>query len=200
MTAANAALDLAHVSQTSPRTQFANRLVDSREQSSEWPQFTGVPRGPDAMPRSERRNVTNPNLTLSGPTDEVPKSTAGISPIIQQLSQGHSLSRRNSPPNLLENLNANTRSVPGTPLGLPTSAAHLLKTPGTPLTSDLGGLNGRIGTPNSQLNDEIQASLSRMPSTGPDSNSLVYNTIAGGRDDVRFKVGSSSNFLTLHSV
>ena len=85
---------------------------------------------------------------------------------------------------MLDGLAPNTRSVPATPLGLPGSASHLLKTPGTPLTPDLQLLNGRIGTPNSQLNDEIQASLSRIPSTGPDSSSLVYNSLASGRDNV----------------
>lgn len=195
LTASNAALDLAHVSQTSPRTHFANRILDTREQSSEWPQFTGVPRGPDGIGRSERRNVTNPNLTLSGPTDDAPLTSPGgilsSSPIVQQLSHGQSsLSRRGSPPNLLDALAANTRSVPATPLGLPTSAAHLLKTPVTP---DLQALNGRTGTPNSQLNDEIQASLSRMPSTGPESNSLAYNQITSGRDDYELDAFSVQN-------
>ncbi|RXW18444.1 hypothetical protein EST38_g7413 [Candolleomyces aberdarensis] len=167
LTASNAALDLAHVSQTSPRTHFSNRVLDTREQSSEWPQFTGVPRGPDGMARSERRTVTNPNLTLSTPTDETGTGILSASPIVQHMPQGQlPLSRRASPPNMLDGLAPNTRSVPATPLGLPGSASHLLKTPGTPLTPDL------------------QASLSRIPSTGPpDAGSLVYNSLSSGRDN-----------------
>jgi hypothetical protein len=177
LTTSNAALDLAHVSQTSPRNH------------SEWPQFTGAPRGSDGLGRSERRNVTNPNVTLSTPTDEIPQSSAGIlsgtSPIIQQLSQGQvPLSRRSSPPSLLDSLTVN-RSVPATPMGLPHNAAHLLQTSGSPLTPDLQALNGRTATPNSQLNDDIQASLSRMPSAGPDSASLGYNQVP--HDEVGLK-------------
>ncbi|KAJ3540621.1 hypothetical protein NMY22_g4221 [Coprinellus aureogranulatus] len=187
LTASNAALDLAHVSQTSSRNH------------SEWPQFTGVPRGSDGLGRSERRNVTNPNVTLSTPTDELPPSAAGIlsgtSPIIQQHpSQGQtSLSRRGSPPSLLDSLTAN-RSVPATPMGLPPSAAHLLKTSGSPLAPELQAtLNGRTATPNSQLNDEIQASLSRLPSAGPDSASMGYTQIAPDDYDDAFSVQNGAD-------
>lgn len=191
LTAANAALDLAHVSQTTSRNHYSNRVVDSREQSSEWPQFTGVPRGPDGTGRSERRNVTNPNhpnLTLSAPTDEVSKAAGMMSSSpIMQMGQGQSpLSRRGSPPNILDGMTVNSRSVPATPLGIPTSAAHMLKTSGSPLAADIQQvLNGR-GTPNTHLNEEIQASLSRMPSAVPDPTSLAYNQITSARDDVSF--------------
>lgn len=193
---ASAALDLAHASQTSPRSQFANRGLDGREHSSEWPQFTGVPRGPDGLTsRSDRRNVTNPTLGLPSP-DDSQSLVAGIlsssSPLLQQLSQG-THSRRGSPPSsLLDTYVHNSRSVPGTPIGFPGSAGtngSLLKTPGTPLTPDVQGLTGRIGTPNSQLlgdaSNELSASLSRIPSAGHDASAMTYNSLqSGGLDEV----------------
>lgn len=197
-------MDLAHVSQTSPRTHFANRALDSREKSSEWPQFTGNPRGPEgSVPRTDRRTVTNPNLTLSAPAEDINNKMLGdsASPLIPQQSQGPThahnpgpASRRGSPHSLLESLSAATRSVPATPLGIPGSAPHLLKTPGTPHTPDIQALNGRIATPNSHQIPEnsvnatdLQASLSRLP-TGPyDNGSLTFNSIQSpGRDDVRY--------------
>ncbi|KAF8633957.1 hypothetical protein AX15_001139 [Amanita polypyramis BW_CC] len=167
----SSALDLAHISQTSPRAHFAGRALDSREKSSEWPQFTAAGRGPEGLlSRTDRRTVTNPNLTLSTPTDDkVPGSvSANVSPHIPQGPQGQASSRRGSPHSLLDGLSSATRSVPATPLGLPSSAAsHLLKTPGTPLTPDPQLLSGRISTPGSHsLNDgnnDLQASLSRLP-------------------------------------
>ena len=164
--------------------------------SSEWPQFTGNPRGPDSLPRSDRRSVTNPNLTLSGPPEEVSSKIIGgvvSAPLVQQTSQGSTLShnqpssRRGSPHSLLET----TRSVPATPLGLSSNGSHLLKTPGTPHTPEIQIMNGLIATPNShQLTDssvnagDLQASLSRLP-TGPYDSSLTFNSIQPtGREDV----------------
>ncbi|KAF8973836.1 armadillo-type protein [Flammula alnicola] len=202
---ASAALDLAHISQTSPRTHFANRALDSREKPSEWPQFNGNPRGPEgSATRTDRRTVTNPNLTLSAPSDDIAAkilggtASASGTPLIPQQSQGAShahnqgpSSRRGSPHSLLDSLSATTRSVPATPLGMPTNAPHLLKTPGTPHTPDIQVLHGRIATPNShQISEnsvnatDLQASLSRLP-TGPyDTGSLTFNSIQStGRDD-----------------
>lgn len=169
--------------------------------SSEWPQFSGNPRGPDTLPRSDRRTVTNPNLTLSAPSDDISSKIIGTvvsaTPLVQQTSQGstHShnqppTSRRGSPHSLLENLSA-TRSVPATPLGLPSNGSHLLKTPGTPHTPEIQIMNGLIATPGShQLTDssvnagDLQASLARLP-TGPYESSLTFNSIQPtGREDV----------------
>ena len=165
--------------------------------SSEWPQFTGNPRGPDNGPRpkSDRRTVTNPNLTLSGPPDDVTGGVVSATPLVQQTSQGSSLShnqpssRRGSPHSFLET----ARSVPATPLGLSSNGSHLLKTPGTPHTPEIQIMNGLIATPNShQLTDssvnagDLQASLSRLP-TGPYDSSLTFNSIQStGREDVCF--------------
>ena len=166
--------------------------------SSEWPQFTGNPRGPDTAPRSDRRNVTNPNLTVSAPSDDISSKVIGnvvsATPLLQQTSQGstHShnqpTSRRGSPHSLLENLST-TRSVPATPIGLTGNPSHLLKTPGTPRTPEI--MNGLIATPNShQVTDssvntgDLQASLSRLP-VGPYESSLTFNSIQPtGREDV----------------
>lgn len=174
--------------------------------SSEWPQFTGNPRGPESAPRSDRRTVTNPNLTLSGPSDDISSKIVGnvsATPLVTQTSQGstnsHSqapTSRRGSPHSLLENLSA-TRSVPATPMGLSSNGSHLLKTPGTPHTPDIQMMNGRIATPSShQLADssvnagDLQASLSRLPAGPYDTGSLTFNSIQPtGREDV-------SNFLS----
>jgi hypothetical protein len=167
--------------------------------SSEWPQFTGNPRVPDTVPRSDRRTVTNPNLTFSAPSDDISSKIIGnavsATPLVQQTSQSstHShnkppISRRGSPHSLLENLST-TRSVPATPMGLSSNGSHLLKTPGTPHTSEIHAL---ITTPNShQLTDssvnagDLQASLSRLPA-GPYESSLTFNsTQPTGREDVR---------------
>jgi hypothetical protein len=154
--------------------------------SSEWPQFTGNPRGPDNGPRSDRRTVTNPNLTLSAPPDDVLiKSVGSATPLVQQTSQGSSLShnqplsRRGSPHSLLET----TRSVPATPLGLSSNGSHLLKTPGTPHTPEIQITPIQL-TDSSVNAGDLQASLSRLP-TGQYDSSLTFNSIQStGREDV----------------
>ena len=185
-------MDLANISQTSPRTSFANRTLDIREKSSEWPQFAGSSRAP---PGSERRTVTNPNLTLSAaPADpsggKLGTVSASATPLLQQNSQhgNHAQvpsSRRGSPPSLLESLNATTRSVPATPLGLPNSAVHILKSPGTPHTPETQALSARLAAVGeSAVNpSDLQASLSRLPSSQYDSGSLTFNSIQTGSLD-----------------
>jgi hypothetical protein len=178
-------LDLAHLSQ------------QTREKSAEWPHFNGNSRGPDGLTsRTDRRTVTNPSLTISTTSDDFSvKSLAGhisasSTPLVvepPQLSQfAGSLSRRGSPPGLLDSLSTTTRSVPTTPLGLPATTAHLLKA-GGPLTPDLQSLNARIGTPGSQqLGDglsnvsEIQASLSRLSPGSYEG----YSNLQSSPDDV----------------
>ncbi|GLB36562.1 putative pumilio-family RNA binding repeat [Lyophyllum shimeji] len=188
----SAALDLAHISQTSPRSHF--RVLESREKSSEWPQFVGGPRGPDGVnSRSERRTVTNPNLTLSAPVDDHPTGklgslSASATPLIQQLSQGSShshahtpVSRRDSPPSLLESIGSATRSVPGTPLGGVTGNAVHMKSGGSPRTPDTHPLNTRLsgtqlGDASSSPND-LQSSLSRLNPQPYENGSLTFNSI-----------------------
>ncbi|KAJ7480117.1 ARM repeat-containing protein [Mycena galericulata] len=194
----SAALDLAHISQTSPRASFATRTLETRDKSSEWPQFAGSRAPPDgASLRSDRRTVTNPNLTLSAPSNDpsggkLNTVSASATPLVQQHPQlaghGHGQmpsSRRGSPPSLLESLNATTRSVPATPLGLPNSAVHILKSPGTPHTPDTQALNGRLASVGeSAVNaNDLQASLSRLPSGQYDNGSLTFNSIQPGLDD-----------------
>ncbi|TFK76682.1 ARM repeat-containing protein [Pluteus cervinus] len=184
----SAALDLAHISQTSPRAHFANRALDPRDKPSEWPQFS-APRGPDGLSsRSERRTVTNPSIALSSVVDELNGTKLGAtisaSPLLQQHSQGQQpLSRRGSPPSFLDNLGATTRSVPATPLGIPNSASQLLKTPGTPLDASVANRLSAQGFPlNDGVNGDLQASLSRLPSQY--ENGLGYGSLqSNGLDE-----------------
>lgn len=184
----SAALDLAHLSQP------------TREKSAGWPHFVNNPRAPDGIvSRTDRRTVTNPNLTLSTPSDDFlvkplgGNMSASPTPLVVEPSQFSqvpvSLSRRGSPPGLLDSLSTTTRSVPTTPLGIPTTTAHLIKT-GGPMTPDLQSLSTRIGTPSSQQPgdsisgaSDIQASLSRLPSATFENGSLNYN-IHSSPDDV----------------
>ncbi|KAF7967041.1 hypothetical protein HWV62_36004 [Athelia sp. TMB] len=175
ISASSAALDLAHLSQTSPRSSFSGRANDAREKSSEWPQY-GHPRVPEGLQRNDsRRTVTNPTLTLSSALEDnqYTSSMPGAStPHTAQHSQGLIIngmpsSRHGTPPVTLDHLSINTRSVPATPgLGVMNgAAAHLLKTPGTP---DSQGFGSRVSS-QGPLNDgslnagDLQASLSRLP-------------------------------------
>lgn len=194
LSTSSAALDLAHISQKSPHGSFAGSPLEARDKSSEW-QFN---RGPDGLAsRSERRSITNPNLNLSNDLHGSKLAgtvSASSTPLVAQHPQGHPhvpapLSRRGSPPNLLEGLNATTRSVPATPLGISTNPSHLLKTPGTPLT-ETQLLNGRLssthGLGDSPVNPtDLQASLSRVVSNRYENGSLGY---PGALDDAQYNL------------
>ncbi|KAH7883969.1 ARM repeat-containing protein [Phlebopus sp. FC_14] len=189
VTTSSAALDLAHRSQSSPRTSFASRS----EKPSEWPQFVGNPRAPEGLSsRNERRTVTNPTLTLtSSPIDLGSKLTSAVSgtstPHATQhpkmsLGAGQApLSRRGSPSGALDTLAAVARSVPATPLSVANGgASHMLQAPGTPLTPDSQSLGGRLSAQGSQHLDEgnkvdIQPSLSRLPSGQYDNAGLSFD-------------------------
>ncbi|KAJ6451800.1 hypothetical protein C8R45DRAFT_1113394 [Mycena sanguinolenta] len=176
----SAALDLVHISQTSPRASFATRTLETRDKSSEWPQFAGSGWAPahDGVLRADRRTMTNPNLT-------VPLRPTTLHPQLGSHAQLPT-SRRGSPPSLLESLNSTTRSVPATPLGIPNSAVHILKSPDTPHTPETQGLNGRLASVGeSAVNaGDVQASLSRLLSGQYDGGSLTFNSIQpGGLDD-----------------
>ncbi|KAL0059676.1 hypothetical protein AAF712_013579 [Marasmius tenuissimus] len=190
----SAALDLANISSKSPRSSFAGSPLEPREKTSEWP----YNRGPDGLAsRSDRRSVTNPNLNLSNDIHggKLPGTvSASSTPLVPQHPQGHQhipapSSRRGSPPNLLDGLNATTRSVPATPLGISAAPSHLLKTPGTPLTESQllnGRLSGSHGLGDSPVNPtDLQASLSRLGSNRYENGSLGYN---GGLDDAQYNV------------
>ncbi|KAF8164146.1 hypothetical protein K438DRAFT_2067555 [Mycena galopus ATCC 62051] len=73
--------------------------------------------------------------------------------------------RHGSPPSLLENLNATTRSVPATPLGISNSMVHIFKSPGTPHMPETQALNGRLASVSENVVNagDLQASLSRLP-------------------------------------
>jgi hypothetical protein len=204
MSASSAALDLAHMSQTSPRSSFSGRAMDSREKSSEWPQFNANPRVPEGTgSRADRRTVANPTLTLSSTPDE-PSSANKLSGTVSASATPHTShhsqalaprgnahapsSRRGSPAGTLDNLSVTARSVPATPLG-GINGTHL-KTPGTPHTPDTQGLGTRVnsqGPIQAQENPvnagDLQASLSRLPSGQYENGSLSFNSIQAGHDD-----------------
>jgi hypothetical protein len=187
-----AALDLAHISQTSPRASFS-RTADSREKSSEWPQFS-APRTHDGLLRNDRRAVTNPNLTVSPPHDSGSTSGSPTSHLQQPPQFVHShtqgpSSHRGSPPGSTEGLSTTTRSVPSTPLGALNNGHHT-KTPGTPRTPDPQGMNGRLPPQGPhQLSEhpvnagDLQASLSRLPPGQYENASLGFNSIQPGMDE-----------------
>ncbi|KAJ8521773.1 hypothetical protein ONZ45_g1585 [Pleurotus djamor] len=180
----SAALDLAHISQSTSPQSFSSRSAEPREKSSEWPPFPSNPRAPEGLAsRNERRNVTSPNVPPSLHEMKLHGVvSASATPLIQQHSQSSllPLSRRGSPPSLLDSL-ASTRSVPATPLGLPGAVPHILKTPGTPRTPDTGVLSARITSHSSSFGEhspisssDLQASLSRLSGQFDGSN-LSYS-------------------------
>ncbi|KAJ7830916.1 ARM repeat-containing protein [Mycena olivaceomarginata] len=147
ITTSSAALDLAHISQTSPRAFFATCTLETRDKSSEWPQFVGSTR-PDGV------------ALRTDPCQ--PRDAFAAAYLASRFA-----------PSLLESLNT-TRSVPAMPLGLSTSAVHILKSPGTPHTPETQGLNGRLASVGeSAVNaGNLQASLSRLLSGQYDGGSL----------------------------
>ncbi|KDQ54912.1 hypothetical protein JAAARDRAFT_80100 [Jaapia argillacea MUCL 33604] len=207
LSTSSAALDLAPLSQTPPRTSFAGRGVDSREKASEWPQFTGSARTPDGLaPRNDRRNVTNPTLNLSGLGDMGNKLSTVSASATPHLQQSLSNSRRGSPLGAPDNMStmSSTRSVPGTPLSaVPANAAQFIKTPGTPLTPDPQLLNGRLTSSSSnQLNDtvDLRGSLSRVPSGQYDGSPLTFSSIQSNIDDSLDQYGVESVYGVNSSI
>lgn len=222
MSESSAALDLAHMSQTSPRNSFSGRTMDTREKSSEWPQFNANPRVPDGVSsRADRRTVTNPTLTLSSTLEELSANklsgtvSASATPHTAQHPQGLPLSvsiqapssRRGSPPGTLDTLSVATRSVPTTPLvSINGTAAHLIKTPGTPRTPDTQGFGTRVnsqGPPQAHDNavnaGDLQASLSRLPSGQFENGSLTFNSAQPGHDDAHQVCLSFALCLACHA-
>lgn len=200
LSTSSAALDLAPLSQTPPRTSFVGRALDSRDKSSEWPLFNGSARGPDAFAaRDQRRNVTNPAMTLSPALGDIANGkvigtvSGSATPLLQQVSQGLSQglsSRRGSPLDIVNGLSIQTaRSVPATPLpGMPNSGSHMAKAPGTPLGTDSQTLNGILNAQASRAleDNELNPSLSRMPSAQFDGSPLTFSSIQSNIDDQQY--------------
>jgi hypothetical protein len=168
--------------------------MDSREKSSEWPQFTGASRGTDGIISRDRRPNNLPNLTLPSTLNDLSTKLGGTVSVgsPHTIGQGRlkgPASRRGSPPGGLEPLSVTTRSVPATPLGMPNNlAAHLLKGPGTP---DIQNVNGHLlssqgshGLGDNAVNSgDLQASLSRLPAGQYESSSLAFSSVQPGLDD-----------------
>lgn len=193
---ASAALDLAH----------RGEPVSAREKPSEWPSF---PNRESLSARSDRRASANINLS-SSPSDlsAISKLAGSVSATNTPLMAQHQPSamvglgsRRASPPSLLdglgklEGLGGTTRSVPTTPLGLSSSAAHLLKTPGTPLTDaqTLSSLLASAGSNEAGISpSDLQASLSRA-SPGQFENGAL-NFAGLPHDSLQQQYGISSSY------
>lgn len=196
--ASAAALDLAPFSQTPPRASSLGRGMEPFQKPSEWPQFNGSGRMPDSLGRNDRRNVTNPTMSLSPNLGDLPTKVNGsvsgtTTPLLQQVSHGLAQglgSRRGSPLSLGDTLSSITsaRSVPATPLpGMPGSAGPIAKAPGTPLSGDPHNISGILSAQMSrQLSEdnELNPSLSRMPSGQFDNSPISFNSIQSGIDDV----------------
>ena len=178
---------------------FVSHTILASQKSSEWPQFNVSGRVPEGLNRPDRRNVTNPSMTLSPglgdfSSGKVNGTVSGTTtPLLQQVSQGLAQglsSRRGSPLSLGDTLSSITsaRSVPATPLpGMPNSAGQLSKAPGTPLSGDPHNINGILSAQMSrQLSEdnELNPSLSRMPSGQYDGSPLSFNSIQSGIDEV----------------
>ncbi|KAI1786295.1 ARM repeat-containing protein [Ganoderma leucocontextum] len=181
-----------------PLASMLGNASCGQQKSSEWPQFNGNGRIPESLSRSDRRNVTNPAMTLSPALGDFsgPKANGTVSgtttPLLQQVSQGLAQglsSRRGSPLSLGDPRSSipSARSVPATPLpGMPNSAGQLAKAPGTPLSGDPHNINGILSAQISrQLSEdsELIPSLSRMPSGQFDGSPLSFNSIQSGMDE-----------------
>ncbi|KAL1747290.1 ARM repeat-containing protein [Schizophyllum fasciatum] len=164
-----------------------NKSLSARDKPAEWPSFPGR----DGLAsRADRRASANLNLS-SSPSDlaAIGKLAGSVSatntPLLAQHQPSAAVglgSRRASPPSLLdglgklEGLGGTTRSVPTTPLGLSSSAAHLLKTPGTPLTdAQTLSLLASAGSNDASLSpSDLQASLSRVTPGQYDNGALNF--------------------------
>lgn len=200
LSTSSAALDLAPLSQTPPRSSYIGRAAENRDKPSEWPQFNGNARRPESLAsRNDRRNVTtplglSPGLGEISPSSRVSGTASGTTtPLIQQIPQGltQGLSSRRGSPLLMDEISITTaRSVPATPLpGVPGGTPHL-KAPTTPLSAEVQHLNGLLSVQGARgLNEspvnELHPSLSRVPSSQYDSTSLTFTTLSGDDAPVR---------------
>ncbi|QRV81451.1 pumilio homology domain family member 4 [Ceratobasidium sp. AG-Ba] len=66
LSASSAALDLAPLSQTSPRGPCPNGRINPALRPSKWPQFSGAPLPSDAIAQPRIRNTTDPGSFVYG--------------------------------------------------------------------------------------------------------------------------------------
>jgi len=188
LSASSAALDLAPLSGTPPRSSYLGRNGEGNGpnagKSSEWPQFSGRAQDNGVPVRPEKhRTVTTPiglgtlstvsNLILDMPP-KLCAEPAQISPVV---------SRRSSPPGLSDAVSmTTTRSVPATPLGqLPNGKVNVLLKP-SPTSLVPPGVVSELAA--HQLQDrsfttgDLNATLSRL--TGTTSGSFEGGSYAAG--------------------
>lgn len=187
LSTSSAALDLAPLSQTSPRASFVSRGLENGAKSSEWPQFAGVSR------MGDRRHVTNPAIGSSlGKMGG--SASASVTPFLAQ--QSPNSSRRSSPPGLPESLSTASgvsaaRSVPATPHGtIPGMRQEILsKAPGSALNPATSGasMGGQFLTP--KIDDaavsasDLSATLQRLNNNNNYESPLTFNSIHQGMED-----------------
>lgn len=178
LSASSAALDLAPLSQTPPRTSFMNRAYQVDQKSSEWPPFSG----------SARPSVRQSALAA---TSELGTKLAG-SAASTPLNQTHSPvgSRRGSPrgfavgEGLLGNNAFNSRSVPVSPIAPGGGTSGFVKQ-GTPQVSNTlpasAAPEGTLGPFSQQLS--AAGDLGRI-SASPYDSPAQYNLQHGADDQV----------------
>lgn len=199
LSTSSAALDLAPLSQTPPRSSFVGRTVENRDKTSEWPQFNGNNRRPETViSRSERRNVTNPSMALHSalgdlsPGNQVSGSISGTTtPLIAQMPSGPYQglsSRRGSPLGITDELSISTaRSVPATPLPGAPGSTPLMKAPGTPLSAEVQNASSLLTAHGGRgMNEspvaELRGSISRL-SSGQYDPAMNFNNMQSSMDD-----------------
>jgi hypothetical protein len=178
LSASSAALDLAPLSQTPPRTSFMNRAYQADQKSSEWPPFSGNTR--PAVRQSALAATPELGTNLAGSATSTP------------LNQTHSPvgSRRGSPRGfavgegvIISNA-FNSRSVPVSPIAPGGGTPGLLKQ-GTPQVSSAlpasAGPDGTLGPFGSQLS--AAGDLGRIAASPYDSPAQ-YNLQQGVDDQV----------------
>jgi hypothetical protein len=139
-----------------------------------------------------RRNVTNPTLGIATSLNDVTNGNLAGTVSASGTPQIPQLSRRGSPIGVLDAL---TRSVPATPLGLNggPSPTHLLNVPGTP--GEVSALSRGLGSADGPLSNlEIQSSLSRLPSGQFDSAQIAYSNGTANLDETLQQYGAEPTY------
>lgn len=164
-----------------------HRGLDSREKSSEWPQFSAPTRGPDGIAsRNDRRTVTTPHLggLHAGITDfqnKLGTVSASATPHMQQHTPG--ISRRSSP------------------LGVTT---QFIKAPGTPQSNpEVQPLSNRLTQTTSDGSisaSDLSASLSRISPSQYDSPLTFGGSSQSLEDSIQNQYDVDSIYLNNQSM
>ena len=190
LSASSAALDLAPLSQTPPRTSFMNRAYQADQKSSEWPPFSGNTR--PAVRQSTLAATPELGTKLAGSATSTP------------LNQTHSPvgSRRGSPrgfavgEGVIVSNAFNSRSVPVSPIAPGGGAPGLLKQ-GTP---QVGGALSASATPDGTLGhfgSQLGAGDLGRITASPYDSPAQYNLQQGADDQVHQVRHFGGGWLTI---